>query len=445
MPLVDPNIAMSYRGIELPNQLAQYGQVQQIQNAQNQNRLANLQMQEYERARTEEEGVRNFLSGADLASPETRAGLMKFGKTGLGYNKALADAETAGLTRQKTQLEVDAKKFENQNKQLDFVWNGVGASPTPQDAINYITQGVKNGNLSMAQGSAEVKRLQNISEGDFRKYKIEKVLGVLDAKEKLAQFTQTTKDTDLGGYIERQIYDAQGMPIGTPQQLRKTPTIGDMTAQGNLALSQNQEAWKRANPGYEIIQTETGSVGVNKNNPRDVVPISLDGQAVGMKPPPTKLIEVDTQLSALAGSLKAFKDEVAKRKITGAKGLFTGEDTANMTSKYTALLMGVKDLYTLGALTGPDMGIIENQLQNPATWAGAMTSKKAFDAQIQTIEDMLRRNHINTETAFGRPLKATAKAISGLGPNASAGAPPKGVDPQAWQFMTPDERKLWKE
>ena len=107
--------------------------------------------------------------------------------------------------------------------------------------------------------------------------------------------------------------------------------------------------------------------------------------------------------------------------------------------------MGVKDLYTLGALTGPDMGIIENQLQNPATWAGAMTSKKAFDAQIQTIEDMLRRNHINTETAFGRPLKATAKAISGLGPDASAGAPPKGVDPEVWKFMTPDERKLWKE
>jgi hypothetical protein len=412
---------MSYRGIELPNQLAQYGQVQQIQAAQNQNRMADLQMQEYERARTEEEGVRNYLSGADLADPTVRAGLARFGKTGLGYSKALAEQETAGLTRQKTQLEVDAKKFENQNKRLDFIWNGVGAAATPQDAINYITQGVKDGNLSMVQGSAEVKRLQSISEDGFRKYKIEKVLGVLDAKEKLAQFAQTTKDTDLGGVIQRQIYDAQGMPIGAPQQLRKTPTISDMTAQGNLALAQSQEAWKRANPGYEIIQTETGSVGVNKNNPRDVVPISLDGQAVGIKPPPAKLIEVDTQLSALAGSLKAFKDEVAKRKITGAKGLFTGEDTANMTAKYTALLMGVKDLYTLGALTGPDMGIIENQIQNPATWAGSMTSKKAFDAQIQTIEDMLRRNHINTETAFGRPLKATAKAISGLGPDASAG------------------------
>jgi len=97
---------MSYRGIELPNQLAQYGQVQAIQNAQRQNKLADLQMQEYERARAEEEGVRNYLSGADLASPETRAGLAKFGKTGLAYGKALTEQETAGLTQRETKFKV---------------------------------------------------------------------------------------------------------------------------------------------------------------------------------------------------------------------------------------------------------------------------------------------------------------------------------------------------
>jgi hypothetical protein len=58
MALVDPNIAMSYRGVEIPNQLAQYAQLAQIQNAQNQNRMANMQLQEYERARSEEEGLR---------------------------------------------------------------------------------------------------------------------------------------------------------------------------------------------------------------------------------------------------------------------------------------------------------------------------------------------------------------------------------------------------
>jgi YD repeat-containing protein len=254
---------------------------------------------------------------------------------------------------------------------------------------------------------------------EFAQYKVGHLVRTLGALDQLNQSKQTTKDTDFGSFIQRQTYDAQGRPIGAPERLTKTPTISEQTGRGNLALAQSQEDWKRKNPGYDIKETETGLVGVNKNNPRDVVPITVDGKAVGAKAPPAKLVEIDTQLSSLAGSLKAFKNEVAKNKLTGARGLFTGEDTANMTSKYTSLLMGVKDLYTLGALTGPDMSIIENQLQNPASWAGSMTSKAAFNAQIKTIEDMLRRNHINTETAFGRPLKATTAALKSFGDTAA--------------------------
>jgi len=46
MALVNPNIAMSYRGIELPNQLAQYSQIEQIKNAQQANQLNQLRMEE---------------------------------------------------------------------------------------------------------------------------------------------------------------------------------------------------------------------------------------------------------------------------------------------------------------------------------------------------------------------------------------------------------------
>jgi hypothetical protein len=48
MALVDPNIAMGYRGVEIPNQLAQYGQLAQIQNAQQANQLNQMRMAEYE-------------------------------------------------------------------------------------------------------------------------------------------------------------------------------------------------------------------------------------------------------------------------------------------------------------------------------------------------------------------------------------------------------------
>lgn len=47
---IDPNIALGYKGIEAPNPLAQYAQVAQIQNAQNQNAMAQYQLNAAKRA-----------------------------------------------------------------------------------------------------------------------------------------------------------------------------------------------------------------------------------------------------------------------------------------------------------------------------------------------------------------------------------------------------------
>jgi len=60
---INPNIALSARGIELQNPLDQYSKVMAIQNAQQQNALAQQQMQEYSRTREEEQGIRNRLAG----------------------------------------------------------------------------------------------------------------------------------------------------------------------------------------------------------------------------------------------------------------------------------------------------------------------------------------------------------------------------------------------
>jgi hypothetical protein len=93
---IDPNIALGFRGVELPNQLAQYAQITQIQNAQQANRLHEMQMAEYARTRSEEEGARNFLGKADLADPAVRAQLQsQFGKTGRDIYKNFNEAEAS--------------------------------------------------------------------------------------------------------------------------------------------------------------------------------------------------------------------------------------------------------------------------------------------------------------------------------------------------------------
>ena len=147
----------------------------------------------------------------------------------------------------------------------------------------------------------------------------------------------------------------------------------------------------------------------------------MPGMPVGSKKEaPVKFNDTDLQLAGLAGSLKDFKDEVNKNLFTGAKFIPSGADTAAMTAKYTALLMGVKDLYTLGALTGPDMSIIESQITNPASWSGKFTTKQGFNEQTKVIEDMLKRSTTNLETTYGRVPKASRKALEAL-PGGAAG------------------------
>jgi hypothetical protein len=75
-----------------------------------------------------------------------------------------------------------------------------------------------------------------------------------------------------------------------------------------------------------------------------------------------------------------------------------------MNSKYTALLMGVKSAYELGALTGPDMGIVEAQVTNPASIAGALTSRDGMKEQVKVLEGILKRGRENLESSYGRKI-----------------------------------------
>lgn len=64
MALVDPNIAMSYKGVQLADPLAQYGRISAIQNAQTQNQLAQYQISAAQRADAQAEARLNALRAA---------------------------------------------------------------------------------------------------------------------------------------------------------------------------------------------------------------------------------------------------------------------------------------------------------------------------------------------------------------------------------------------
>jgi len=497
---IDPSIALSVKPIELPNQLAQYGQVAQILAARDTQQMNALKMQEYERTRAEEEGTRNFLRGQkDLYAPEVRTGLLQFGKTGREFAKGISEQETAAANLKKTGLETDQKAFELEKGKTEYGWRSLGNSPTVEDAIRNLNEGVTKGYFSMDGATRALQQLQQIkTPEDYRQWRINTLIQTMDAKDQVTAMSPKITRQDTGSHLtpiqDNPLMPGYGLPMQGMAPIAKTMTPGEVasnavalrnaaTNAGQLGLAQAKFAFEKANPGYELKEDAAGNLfGVNKRTlqampvmvagagapaaapgavpaaagPRVATPAAAPAQVIpGMRSvldqavptaapaaapaaapnaaastqfrgkqdtPPAKFADTDMQLSGLVGSLKEFKTEVAKKLSTGAKFLPAGADTARMQAKYTALLMGVKDLYALGALAGPDLSIIESQLTNPASWSGKMTTQKGFEEQTQVIEDMVKRAANNLENTYGRQPKATREALKSFGTGGIPGA-----------------------
>lgn len=165
-----------------------------------------------------------------------------------------------------------------------------------------------------------------------------------------------------------------------------------------------------------------------------------EAAAPKVSPDPAAFSAKEQKLKDFEGYLKDYKDELAKNltvfptkiPLVPSQGieipLPVGSDTARMQAKYNALLMGVKDAYQLGALTGPDMSIVEAQITNPASISGMMHSKEAFGEQVKVLDDILNRAKTNLETSYGRKMSYTVPARPAA-QGAQQAAPAQGADP----------------
>jgi hypothetical protein len=128
MPL-DPVIAGGFRGLQLQDPLEQYGRISQIQQAQQQNQLAALKMQEYQR---EQESV-NALNRAyaDAYNPQTgdvdinrlRQSLATggYGAKIPAIEKQLGEAQAQRLTLGKAETELVGAKLAQSRTLLDTI------------------------------------------------------------------------------------------------------------------------------------------------------------------------------------------------------------------------------------------------------------------------------------------------------------------------------------
>lgn len=140
MAQIDPSIALGIKPIQIQDPLT-------VQSRAMEGAVNALKYQDLQRAVNEEQEVRNYLRGANLADPNVRAGLSQFGKTGLGYGKLLAEQEKAGLETKELKGKIAKQDIEVQREQFA----NLSFNPSNENITAHLQDSVLQGKMPPAQ------------------------------------------------------------------------------------------------------------------------------------------------------------------------------------------------------------------------------------------------------------------------------------------------------
>jgi hypothetical protein len=335
---IDPNIALGVKPLEVASPVNAYAQMAQLQGVQQQNALAQLQMQEYQRARGEEEQLRNYLAGKpDLTSPEGQASLLtQFGKTGRETLKSLGEF-------QKSQTEEAGRKAKLVTDKLGMYRSALANVNTPQAAAEWVQAQYNDPDTkdTVARLAPLDRALQNIPQDPrgFADWRQRHALGM----DKYIERTTLTEADRQRNILEGKRIGLEGRRVVVMEEenrLKKDPVFQQQMAAAKAtgeAIAKGQVAAQQALPG--VI-----------SNAQDAV--NLIDQMVGKQEVRDKSGKV---IQAATAPHKGFEDVVGTTWKPGAR-FVDGTDAADFQNLFkqvqgAAFLEAFNVLKGAGAIT----------------------------------------------------------------------------------------------
>jgi hypothetical protein len=347
---LDPNIALGVRPIEIANPLAQYGQIAQLQAAQNQNQLAQFQMREAEAAAQE----RNALRQLNPSAPDYEQQLFKVNpQLGIAYRKEASAAAAQEATRKKTAVETTGLEFKQRIDKANKAISDIAALNSPQEAMASIDQHLANGDID--QQKADMLKSQLTQAPSFGAWQKGMLVNILDAKDKLTAMLPKVHRQDIGGSIvniqDNPMLPGYGQPVSNMPGIKKTATIGEQTGQARLAFEREKFNFEKANPGYELKEDADGNFfGVNKRT-LQAVPVTVGGGA-SEAAPAVSGAGIPTGMRQLTGKGTALTESQGN---AAAYGMRMKEANSILAPLEKA---GVKNTGLVSGVVGSTLGIV---------------------------------------------------------------------------------------
>jgi len=420
---LDPVIAGGFRGLQLQDPLEQYARVSQIQQAQQQNQLAALKMQEYQREVETENRLRALYARPDvnLSSPEflrevyavspARGAAMQ--KSALEARKAQQEADEAADKRKKAAADLAASYVKQARDQLPMVGD-------PQTYASWRTQTLKNlpgfESLIPADYSPQtVQRLAMDADKMLEQHFVSQPLGgttrVLAVPKYGEGAARTVPGTEARmtmapGEAERIKVSKDQLELDQRRLTQDARRIGLEERRVNVLEENNR---RDADPGFQQRMSAARATGeaIAKG---DVAAVQALPKVISRAEEGVRLIDEmigkrDTKTGQLLKGSKphpGFENAVGATWLPGAR-FIDGTDAAGFMARFEqvtgqSFLEAFESLKGGGAITQPE-GEKGTSAINRMKIA---TDEKEFIRAAMDLQDVIRKGVTNAQTRAAR-------------------------------------------
>lgn len=427
---INPAIAMGVRGIELQDPLAQYGKIAAIQGAQQQNQLAQLQMQQVQR----EQESTNALNRAyaEAYNPQTgevdvnklRGSLSTggFGSKLPGIEKGLLELGEAKNKQQKAQVDLLDSKLKQSRQFLETI------DPTSPGAADAYMQWHKANHADPVIGKALEARGITVDQSMQRIQQLLQTPGGLnrlinESKLGTEKFMELNKPqlstTDLGGKVESRTFAPLTGELKTIDTQTKTMAPGEaerikneglrIGLEGRRVAVLEENARRDADPAFQQRMGGARAVGeaIAKG---DVAAMQALPKVIGRAEEGMRLIDEligkrDSKTGQLLKGEKThpgFQNAVGATWLPGAR-FIPGTDAAGFMSRFDQI-KGASFLEAFESLKGGG-AITEKEGQKGTDAINRMstsTDEKEFIRAAMDLQDVIRTGVKNAQSRASR-------------------------------------------
>ncbi len=194
------------------------------------------------------------------------------------------------------------------------------------------------------------------------------------------------------------------------------------------------ENLKDVQPSYSPFEATGGAVYTMNSKTGQVMQVKdpVTGEPlIGKTAEPQKFKDTRYTLNQLRDATQDYMKDLKDTDVTTLNPL--SQKAADLQTKFTNVQMQIKGLYELGAITGPDLKLLNQAVTNPNSIMGRIRGGETLAGQVKIMDDIIKRSERNLYKTYNLPVPATLQDAPPPAANNSATPAAQTQAPQtAW-------------